>query len=59
MLATEQTTFYTMLNPVHGVGDVIALYNGDLRGIYKETGWTMQLKAGQKMKHTAKKVILV
>ena len=59
MLATEQTVFYTMLNPVHGVGDVVALYNGELQGIYEETGWMMQLKAGGKMKHTAKKVVLI
>ena len=59
MLATEQTVFYTMLNPVHGVGDVVALYNGELQGIYEETGWTIQLKAGGKMKHTAKKVVLI
>ena len=48
-----------MLNPVHGVGDVVALYNGELQGIYEETGWMMQLKAGGKMKHTAKKVVLI
>ena len=59
MLATEQTVFYTMLNPVHGVGDVVALYNGELQGIYEETGWMMQLKAGGKMKHTARKVVLI
>ena len=59
LLATEQTGVYTMLNPVHGVGDVVALYNGELQGIYEETGWMMQLKAGGKMKHTAKKVVLI
>lgn len=59
MFATQKVTFYTAINPIHGVGDVIALYNGKLVGVYEETDWKIEIRAGALMEHRAKKVVLI
>lgn len=59
MLSEERTTFTTAINPKHSVGDMILLDNGNLRGLYEETDWTMTLKAGAQMTHKAKRMVLV
>lgn len=59
MFATQKVTFYTAINPIHGVGDTIALYNGKLVGIYEETDWKIEIRAGALMEHKAKKVVLI
>ena len=59
MFATRKITFYTAINPTHGVGDVIALYNGELVGVYEETDWKIEVRPGALMEHQAKKVVFV
>lgn len=59
MLATQKITFYTAVNPLHGVGDAVALYNGELTGVYEETDWRIELRSGALMEHRAKKVVFV
>ena len=59
MFATQKIKFYTAINPAHGVGDVIALYNGDLVGVYEETDWKIEIRPGAFMEHQAKKVVFV
>ena len=59
MFATQKIKFYTAVNPAHGVGDVIALYNGELVGVYEETDWKIEIRPGALMEHQAKKVVFV
>ena len=59
MFATQKIKFYTAINPAHGVGDVIALYNGELVGVYEETDWKIEVRPGALMEHQAKKVVFV
>ena len=58
MLSARAITFYTLNDPGHGVGDVIALTHDDIGGIYLETGWQMQLSAGSLMTHSAKRTVI-
>ena len=59
MFATQKIKFYTAINPAHSVGDVIALYNGELVGVYEETDWKIEIRPGALMEHQAKKVVFV
>lgn len=59
MFATQKIKFFTAINPAHGVGDVIALYNGELVGVYEETDWKIEIRPGALMEHQAKKVVFV
>ena len=59
LLSTETIEFYTGLNPLHSVHDIIALHHPMQEGIYLETGWSVTLKAGEQMKHTARRSILI
>lgn len=59
MFATQKIKFYTAVNPAHGVGDVIGLYNGELVGVYEETDWKIEIRPGALMEHQAKKVVFV
>jgi hypothetical protein len=54
-------TFETALNPLHDYMDVLQIEYSAL-GIndkYVETGWTMPLKAGARMKHEVRKVVSI
>lgn len=57
MMASQTVTITTELEPGHGVGDTVALNLDEHQGIYVEEGWSMTLGAGQKMKHTLRRVI--
>lgn len=59
LLSSEDITFSTALNPVHGVRDVIALHHPAARGIYLETQWELPMKAGELMAHTARKAVIL
>lgn len=59
LLSTESVEFYTAINPVHSVHDVLVLQHPDIEGVFLETSWSMTLKAGEKMTHKAKRVLYV
>ena len=53
----ETVTVRTALRPGHGIGDVVSLVAKDIMGIYVETGWRMELRAGGQMQHTLRRVV--
>ncbi len=55
----EQATYETALMPHHGYHDLLYLQNDTLDGRYLETSWSMTLKAGERMRHTAKKLVIL
>lgn len=59
LMTSQSIEFTTAANPVHSCFEVIALYKGDLTGIYEETGWELSFTPGNGMKHTAKKVVIL
>lgn len=59
LLSTETVEFYTAINPVHSVHDVLVLQHPDIEGVFLETSWSMTLKAGERMTHKAKRVLYV
>jgi hypothetical protein len=54
-------TFETAINPLHDYMDVLQLEYSPLgiKDKYVETGWTMPLKAGARMKHEVRKVVSI
>lgn len=54
---SETVTFRTLTMPIHGSGDYIDLDYKGHTGLYKELGWTIPLKAGDVMRHKARKVV--
>lgn len=58
LLATRAITFYTLNEPGHGVGDILALTHDEIGGIYLETGWSVTLQAGSLMTHSAKRTVI-
>jgi hypothetical protein len=54
-------TFETAINPLHDYMDVLEIDYSPLgiKGKYVETGWTMPLKAGARMKHEVRKVVSI
>ena len=58
LLSARAITFYTLNDPGHGVGDVVALTHDDIGGIYLETGWTITMQAGSLMTHSAKRTVI-
>lgn len=59
LLGTREITFYTPVNPGHGVGDIISIDHDDIGGIYQETGWNVELETGASMKITAKRSVIL
>lgn len=55
---TETVEFATAAVPTHETYDVVALENGELAGIYAETGWRLPMSAGASMIHQARRVIM-
>lgn len=55
---TETIEFATAAIPTHETYDVVALENGELAGIYIETGWRLPLSAGASMIHQARRVTM-
>lgn len=58
LLATRAITFYTLNEPGHGVGDILALTHDEIGGIYLETGWSVTMQAGSLMTHSAKRTVI-
>ena len=58
LLATRAITFYTLSEPGHGVGDILALTHDEIGGIYLETGWSVTMQAGSLMTHSAKRTVI-
>jgi hypothetical protein len=56
MLGTEAVGYATAINPVHEVGDVVALTHERLEGIFMETEWQITMGAGNDMQHKGKRV---
>lgn len=56
-ISGETVTIKTAIMPGHGIGDTIALNHPDVKGLYEETGWYLDLKAGEYMTHDLKKVV--
>lgn len=57
-LGTQTIEFSTLAEAGHGVGDIIAVDHPTIGGIYEETGWSLTLRAGELMKHSAKRTVL-
>lgn len=58
LLATRTITFYTLAEPGHGVGDILALTHDEIGGIYLETGWSVTMQSGSLMTHSAKRTVI-
>lgn len=58
LLATRTITFYTLAEPGHGVGDILALTHDEIGGIYLETGWSVTMQPGRLMTHSAKRTVI-
>ena len=58
LLATRTITFYTLTEPGHGVGDILALTHDEIGGIYLETGWSVTMQPGSLMTHSAKRTVI-
>ena len=58
LMSARAVTFYTLAEPGHGTGDILAMTHEDIGGIYVETGWSMTLEAGALMTHTAKRTVI-
>lgn len=54
---TQDVTFNTLINPVHGVGDVLQILAPDFEGVVLESKWSIPLRAGSLMSHIARKVV--
>lgn len=55
----SHVTFETAIMPIHGYMNTIRLRHKTVDGIYQETGWEIDCKAGEMMKHTVRKVVQV
>lgn len=58
LLSAKTVTFYTLSEPGHGVGDILALTHDNIGGIYLETGWSITMQAGGLMTHSAKRTVI-
>lgn len=59
MQMSEDVSIQTIIAPNHNVGDVIALTHPKIRGIFRETGWSITLDAGQYMPHKLQRVVII
>ena len=53
---TETVEFTTAIAPGHKTFDTLAIDNGEITGLYRETEWRMELAAGGYMTHKAERV---
>lgn len=54
---TQDVVFTTLNMPHHEINDILDLRHGALNGIFVESGWNVDLKAGSKMSHRAKRLV--
>lgn len=57
-LSTQTITFSTLPEPGHGSGDVIAIDHPTIGGVYEETAWSLTMRSGELMSHSAKRTVL-
>ncbi len=58
--AAEEVSFETLTMPGHGAWDVVHLdLSNDIFGRYEEATWSMDLTPKGRMRHTARKVVMV
>lgn len=57
-ISTETVTWHTANTP-HEVGEIVIIDHPNLRGIFEETEWTMQLAVGAQMMHKGKRVVYI
>lgn len=53
----QDVTFNTLINPVHGIGDVLQIMSHEFEGVVLESKWSIPLKVGSLMTHTARKIV--
>lgn len=56
MWATETVQIQTAINPDHTVGEIVALTDEPIAGVYKEKAWSFQMQAGSMMNHTLERM---
>lgn len=54
---TQDVTFNTLINPIHGIGDILQIWSPEFEGVVLESKWSIPLKAGSLMSHTAKRIV--
>jgi hypothetical protein len=55
----ETVEISTAINPYHWANNIIVVRKGGLSGIFEETGWSFELRAGAEMKHTLRRLVIV
>lgn len=55
----QETQFETVIMPNHEDLDVLWIEHPDFSGVFEEVGWSMQLAAGEKMRHTVRRVMQI
>lgn len=55
----ETVEIMTAINPLHGFSNILSINKGELAGTFVESGWSFELKAGAKMKHTVKRLVTI
>lgn len=55
----ETVEIETAINPLHGFSNVLSINKGELEGTFVESGWSFEMKAGAKMKHTVKRLVTI
>lgn len=58
MMASQAITFYVPAEGGHSMQDIISIDHPDIGGIYTETGWSLNLAAGEGMTITAKRTAM-
>lgn len=56
--AFETVDISTAIQPDHGVGDIVEIEDAQLQGIYRETGWTLTMGAGEYMTHSLERTVV-
>lgn len=56
---TQEITFNTLNMPHHTAGDILDLRHEEAKGIVVEQEWTMNLKAGARMSHKVKRLVVL
>jgi len=59
LLTDEVITFTTANVPTHGYLDTVAIEHERIRGVYRETDWSMTLAYNGQMVHTAKRILTI
>lgn len=54
---TQDVVFHSLINPVHGLNDVIQLFSPNLEGVFLENSWTIPLKTGSLMTHKMRRLV--